>query len=143
MEFNVGVPVDAGCFVLIDYDNIKEWLCNDETRLGIREGDISPIYQKGPIRINLGEGFYSIVYKASCWTGAASGQTHLNIKSGKLIVADLCHIVDPYKWQDFLEKTNYLRNFSDNPHAVVVNTGGDGNFAVKLEIKKLVSKGKK
>jgi len=132
---NFGIPVDAGCIVLIDSEEIKHYLGDDPTRMDIREGEDTRQIQEGPASVKVNPGFYSITYKIAHWRGDDAENVKLHVPSGKIIVADLCHIIDPEKWQDFLEATDCLRSFPNKSRAHVINTGGDGRFALNLNIK--------
>jgi len=143
---NFSIPVDAGCIVLIDSEEIKDYLGDDPTRMDILEAVDTTVIQGGPRSVEVDPGFYSITYKIAHWQGDDRGNDRGNVKlhvpSGKIIVADLCHIIDPEKWQDFLTATDCLRSFPNPSRAHVINTGGDGNFTLNLNIKSMEKGGK-
>jgi len=139
---NFGIPVDAGCIVLIDSEEIKDYLGDDPTRMDIREGEDTRQIQEGPASVKVNPGFYSITYKIAHCRGYDTENVKLHVPSGKIIVADLCHIIDPEKWQDFLTATDCLRSFPNSSRVHVINTGGDGRFALNLSIKAMEKGGK-
>lgn len=140
MILNFKVPVDAGCIVLIDGGEIKDYLGDDPTRLKISEAEDTFEIQKAPARVKFSPGFYTVNYKISHWGGEDLKFTRLQIPSGNLIVADLCHIVDPYRWNEFLETTDCLKTFPNPTRAHVIDTGGDGAFHLNINIRPMEEK---
>lgn len=137
MILNISVPVDAGCIVLIDYGEISSYLGDDDTRLPLEDVEDTTSVQMGPAVVKLDPGFYSVGYEVRSWNGNSSETARMSIPTGKLAVADLCHVVDSRKWQDFLGDTDCLKKFPNPSRSHVIDTGGDGRFHVHLKIKPL------
>lgn len=119
---NIGV--DSGTILLAD----KEWYYNNggEPPIGgyTREFNVSP-------------GMYNVEWSIEgTWRGDVGGKGLLNLTSGTLIVSDPGYgFSDRYdKWDELLNKTNFLRKLHDQGSGVVLldTMGGDGVYDVDI-----------
>ena len=138
MIVNIRIPIDGGCFLLTDYAEYEDMMGGD-TAVPITE--VTPTLNietvKGPATINLNPGYYSIYCSIMGTKLPIPAQEGMYIPSGKLLVADMCHVINPHKWHKFLEDTECLSKFKSNIRTKLVNVGRKGLFDIHLQIEPL------
>ena len=120
VELTVGV--DAGCFAVCDASFIEDY--GGEAVVDCLDSHVLKM-EPGKYKVHL--------EIEDTWRGPLDQTFDIELRSGKVIVSDLCYMIkDPDTWDKLLRETNYLQNLV-SPKCHVVETGGDGGFFTKIE----------
>lgn len=122
--------VDAGNISVVDLGYIEH-----------NGGKVGKTANKFCSTIDLKKGDYLVNIKMETLNGNVDVTRKLQALSGKVGIGDMCYFfasneAEYNKWFDFLSKTDYLSERIENLESIVpfitVDTGGDGNFSVKV-----------
>jgi hypothetical protein len=116
------IGVDAGCIMISDLDFYQQY--------GKRSDGLGMMNEYFDLEI----GLYVVKYKVlHTWrVNPPEGEFILNLMSGTLVVSDPCYMIDD--WDRFLADTKHTQIVPFN--TMIIDTGGDGSFDVKLDLKK-------
>lgn len=135
MRVNILTPVAGGCFLITDYEEYSE-LFGGDTKLPISKATLglTPNTFQGPSEIEVDPGYYTIQVKFIGVGPKLPESVRIHIPSGKILVADMCHVINPHKWTKFLEETDCLTKFRNPARTKLISTAENGAFTVNLNI---------
>jgi hypothetical protein len=143
-----GISVDSGCIMMADLDWVKAqgWSYPDLDQLvKVIEDHDGAIHD-----LPVGD-YYAELKINNTYNGNVGAGGLLHVTSGKIVVIDPCYVCDNPRekqtyeylkpsnseaWTKFCEETNY-GDYSPEGIVLMNNMGGDGEYTVHAEFRKL------